>query len=249
EIARQENRSEGIIYKLLSRADYEPRAVCLPISEFWFTESPEKYYILGYLFADGNIEQGYKAVTLSAHIKDREIICTIFSLCGGRLYEYEKKINIAVGGKMLAEYLGNYGLTPRKSNTMQFPKNIPDIYIRDFIRGEFDGDGNISIRPDKKGGSKASFGFSSGSKEFLCDLRGFLAENGIDRGILREQKTEWGHVNQLSYGGIFRSLKMKNYLYYPGCLCLERKRDKFFSIKEPISIISKKGRTYYRHNS
>lgn len=61
--------------------------------------------------------------------------------------------------KHLWEVLYNYGCTPRKSTTLQFPElsifQSPDL-IRHFIRGYFDGDGCISYTYTSRSKSKVS---------------------------------------------------------------------------------------------
>ena len=252
EIAEAEERSTSTIYKVLVRAGYKPGPRRFPLSDFWLAEGPEKYYLLGLIFADGNISNGG---VVSISLRDADFLEEIGGIVGREVHTYiyraeNKPISsLTLGGKNLATYLMRYDLYPRKSNTMKFPGNIPQEYMRDFIRGEFDGDGYISIGDHHHGGARIAFGFSSGSMEFLLALREALLQMGIDNGHIREQKTEWGHVNQLTYEGVFRSLRMRGFLYCSDCLCLGRKRDKFFSIKEPILMISKNGKGYYRHSS
>ena len=247
-IALQLEISDRLVWKYLKESDLEIRfGSTNPVSPFWLMESSEKYYILGYLFADGNVAfDGLSVTTVS---NDRENLEKMVYISGGNFHIYRNRGKATFGGKLLGEYLGKYGLVPRKSNSMVFPENIPKEFMADFIRGYFDGDGHISFSFPEKKGMRSRFGFSSGSPDFLISLREVLAKNNIDGGKLRHQITEWGQVYQLTYNGIIRSVKMKNYLYYENCLCLDRKRDKFFLIQEPIKLISQSGGIYYRHKS
>ena len=51
----------------------------------------------------------------------------------------------------MCESLSNYGIVPQKTGFEIFPDNIPKVYIRDFIRGVFDGDGITDIRRFRSG--------------------------------------------------------------------------------------------------
>jgi hypothetical protein len=65
-------------------------------------------------------------------------------------------------------------MTPSKSRAMHLPK-VPDEFFPDFLRGYFDGDGNVYLgRHRRKENGKLRWVFSvrfiSGSKQFLLGL-------------------------------------------------------------------------------
>lgn len=223
-----------VIYREQDRSRFR-----IPIHDFWFTESAEKYYLLGFLFADGNVSQDGN-VTVSSNDIDH---------LGALSKLIDKKVRISkngsgildVGRKNLAEYLLQYGLVPAKSNIMKFPVNIPDQYIRDFIRGEFDGDGYISVTKDHR----VSFGFSCGSVDFLVSLQAILQGANIGPGVIRDQKTAWGSVFQLYYGGVMRAVLMREFIYYPESFCLYRKYEKFEPFVMPVQKVSEAGTLYW----
>jgi len=51
---------------------------------------------------------------------------------------------VYINNEKLYDNLVNLGLTPNKSLTMQFP-NVPDEFVRHFIRGCWDGDGSVFV--------------------------------------------------------------------------------------------------------
>ena len=128
---------------------------CSKFNEHIFDEidSEEKSYWLGFIFADGYISssplrEDVKSIyqfELSLGLKDQEHLEKF------RVFmEYEKPLLVdtyrcrfAVASKHLWSTLNNYGCTPNKSLTLNFP-NVPEHLIRHFIRGYFDGDGCIS---------------------------------------------------------------------------------------------------------
>lgn len=126
-------------------------------------DTEEKAYWLGFIFADGYIgstplEEGRKSIynfELSLQLLDSEHLKKF-----AKFISFEKEITcdsfrcrIMIANKHLWETLNSYGCTPRKSLTLEFPKeeifiesekyNRKDL-IRHFIRGYFDGDGCIS---------------------------------------------------------------------------------------------------------
>ena len=116
-------------------------------------DSEEKAYWLGFIFADGYISSSplrkdVKSIyqfELSLGLKDRDHLEKF------RIFmEYEKPLIVdtyrcrfTLANKHLWNTLNNYGCTPNKSLTLEFP-NIPESLVKHFIRGYFDGDGCIT---------------------------------------------------------------------------------------------------------
>jgi len=100
------------------------------------------YYVLGLLFADGNISRdGTVTIVQKTH---PEVIYTIAGHLG-RFVSVSKigACTVGLGGRNLAEWLlANFGVGPCKSDALQWP-TIPARFMHDFIRGFFDGDGSI----------------------------------------------------------------------------------------------------------
>lgn len=164
-------------------------------SLFFQTWSPSMAYILGFIFADGAIEDVQKSSRtcyLSITSKDLEILeqiknvmdskHTIYSILpvelvfpGNRKYITSKKYVFRIGSKQIYNDLLSLGVTPRKSSSICFPK-IPLDLLAFFIRGYFDGDGCVYLKK-----SKPWIIFTSGSYKFLeglsNKLQNFLSIN------------------------------------------------------------------------
>src|SRR3989344_1453727 len=88
------------------------------------------------------------------------------------------------------------GVTPNKSKRMRIPK-IPNRFIGDFVRGYFDGDGNVwsgymnKSRP--KPTSALQVAFTSGCVDFLSGLWILLEGNGVKGGSLFKIKNKQCH--------------------------------------------------------
>lgn len=142
-------------------------------------------YVLGYIYADGNIGNWPKmrARYVSITSTDRDSIERMRSWMHSRhtivmresQWENGKDAyTLRIGNHKLYESLVTFGLHPRKSLTITFP-DIPQQHLKDFVRGYFDGDGCVNIyRVKNEDGTgrlrKLSVIFTSGSKVFLEQL-------------------------------------------------------------------------------
>ncbi|MFH1190696.1 MAG: hypothetical protein V1670_00660 [Candidatus Omnitrophota bacterium] len=119
-------------------------------------------YVLGFIAADGSLEntpymrgkyisicsndieilRKIKVVLDSEHtivtIKPKEFVLR------GKTYISKEKYMLRIGSHEIYNDLFNLGITPRKSNTINFPK-IPNKVMAHFLRGYLVGDGCISI--------------------------------------------------------------------------------------------------------
>ena len=170
-------------------------------ADFFEKWSPEMAYVLGFLYADGDIEDNRKSsrtqyTTIGS--VDKCILEAIKKALGsehnlnyrapkkvtyknGKTYESAEGYRLRIGSKKLFDDLLKLGLTTRKSLTIKFPINIPKVYLNHFMRGYFDGDGCVTIKRGKgKYGQPILKGiaviFTSGSKMFLEGLRDKMCE-------------------------------------------------------------------------
>ncbi len=153
-------------------------------SGFFKTWTPEMSYVLGFIAADGSLEDAsyIKGKYLRLYSSDGEIIEKIKRvmrsehrvvvtnpppfLSRGKKYERKEKYMLRIGSHEIFDDLVSLGLTPRKSKTMKFI-NVPFKYLPHFIRGYLDGDGCISYYRKK---ARLAVVFTSGSKLFLEGL-------------------------------------------------------------------------------
>lgn len=142
-------------------------------------DSEEKAYWLGFIFADGFIEQFGFGIHLKGsdigHLKklnksiDGNFAIKTFSK---RLEITDKEYqmcSIRIYSKHLADRLIELGATRKKSLTIIFPSDIivPDELLRHFLRGFFDGDGSISVDKRKM---QLRCKFSCASIDFVKSL-------------------------------------------------------------------------------
>jgi intein-encoded DNA endonuclease-like protein len=214
--------------------------------DFFKKWSSEMAYVLGFFTADGNMIRNKRgAHFISIEITDRDLLIKIRTAIGSNhKIGIRKSINkrwkenyrLQIGSKAMFNDLIKLGLTPNKSKTIKLLK-IPIKYFSDFVRGYFDGDGNVCIsnykradRNFKKSRTLIS-GFTSGSKEFLSELFIKLKKLAkVNGGTLHE------HSGYRLYFSVKDSLIMYKFMYnnLRNNLFLLRKKkifENYFNIK------------------
>jgi len=153
---------------------------------FFKAWSPSMAYVLGFIYADGAVEDCRKSsracylllanndidilkdmmVAMSTEQTIQKINPRIIKI---RDKEYWGKTSyrVRIGNKIIYDDLIKLGLCPRKSLLIELPE-IPNKYFEYFIRGYFDGDGCINIEKNKR--NRMNIIFTSGSKVFLEQL-------------------------------------------------------------------------------
>ncbi len=156
-------------------------------SNFFKNWSRNGAYVLGYLFANGSLEDAtyLRGKYLRVTSCDLAIVQAIRSTLGSEHKIVKLPPNtrngryryfLRIGDHTMYKDLINLGLTPKKSATMLFPKNIPYNLMKNFIRGYFDGDGTIHLEKRKNSFIPRAV-FTSGSKKFLESLSATIANH------------------------------------------------------------------------
>ena len=110
-------------------------------------DSEEKAYWLGFLYADGYNSGSYIQLTIAKqdfnHLKKfRNFLSSTHPI---RYRHQDNTVNITVSDFDISTDLSILGCVKGKTYCCDFPgiKSLKRIYLRDFIRGFFDGDGTI----------------------------------------------------------------------------------------------------------
>lgn len=151
-------------------------------------------YVLGYIYADGHIQNvpsiRAQYLRITSVDKDRLIFIRKVLQSTHPIVEvpkkhghYKDKFLLSIGSKTLYKDLLSIGLHPAKSMNMTLPE-IPKKHIHHFVRGYFDGDGCLFIerKPSKDRRRtnihRMSITFTSGSGKFLEQLGDYLLKCG-----------------------------------------------------------------------
>ena len=186
-------------------------------------------YVLGFWFADGYMrkEKSYRVLFISNDVSIlRAIRVALRSTHPIRHRKKDAACEMSVCSKHLYLQLEKRGGLRCKSTKIRFPK-IPQPYLRDFIRGYFDGDGSVFFAhyrstKDHKMRRELRSNFTSGSIVFLRQLMEILYQK-----LLMKRKVigayNAGHSLKLGYGTRDTS-KLLKFMYYPGFpIALQRK--------------------------
>ena len=146
----------------------------------------------------------------------------------GSNYEIEKK---DVNGSMVAQLkinctkmcndLISNNITPKKSLTVIMPNNLPSELIRDYIRGYFDGDGNIKNYYDKNNRHRYNFNIVGG-----IDMLTQIQENIPCSTYIYKLKRN-SEIFSLETTKRENMIIIYNYLYNDATVFLKRKKDIF----------------------
>lgn len=220
------------------------------VNEKYFDKwSHEMAYVLGYLYADGNLlhDQFSRGRYVSVTSIDEGMINTVKRLLNsehtiviGPAHDNNKsRFTLRMGNAALFNSLIKRGLYPNKSLTVRMPE-IPDKFIRDFVRGYFDGDGCVYLYRSKGITAdlivrKLSIIFTSGSVKFLEDLLELLRYN-LD---LKQSKVYKGHRSFQLRFATSDTVKIFKFIYHgSGGLFLDRKLEifkKYFQLR-PVRV-------------
>ena len=191
-----------------------------------------KYYILGLIYSDGNLPVKNKNSFIISNT-DKNLLEDIkkeLQFTGIVITEFHKKFKkyiykLQITSEQIRKDLEFIGLTPDKTFTVKFP-NVPKEYIRDFIRGLWDGEGCVNFSKSRPNTNLLCSSFVSANLEFISKVLEFLPTK--KKNIKKIVKKSV--LYSISFRG-FDSLRIKDFLYYKNCLCMKRKKDKFFAYK------------------
>jgi hypothetical protein len=185
-------------------------------------ESEWFQYFIGWIASDGNIQYKKGDYRVSLSIKDESIVDLFLGLLpGAKKYTVEKSNGtmyiLHIGNEAITKSFVDIGITPNKSNTLMM-KNFK--INNHFIRGVFDGDGNVrNISLSKKREAK----ITSGSIEFILQLQEELEKNNIKSSIYKN-----GKAFNLTTTSFAETEKFYIYMYNNcGEMYLKRKKSLF----------------------
>lgn len=179
-------------------------------------------YILGFFVADGFVASNFQQIGFAQ--KEIELLVQIRAEIGSnhpitlnkKTGVYMLHINSMIMKKDLMEI---HGINPQKSLDVEFP-HVPEEYLSHFVRGYFDGDGNINY-------PKRSVSFVGGSLTFLQSLNNILEAYGFGPYLTSKGKHHRVFINGR------RSIKLfANWMYTDKTLFVSGKK---------ISTISTRG--------
>ena len=238
-IASLYNTKPAQVYYLLNKYGIPCRSLTkmntrFSVDESYFKmiDSPEKAYWLGFLYADGYVTKQHKvglslAECDTGHIeKFRAAIRSThpvhFYTSSG--YSNCRYARLIFSSEEMSADLQRLGCVQRKSLILMFPteEQVPLIYLRDFVRGYFDGDGSITT------GGKGHYLRLKicGTKEFLEGLRNYINSviqpNELHTSLEKRHKDEKNNFS-LTISPPYNAKRVLDELYKDSTVYLDRK--------------------------
>lgn len=196
------------------------------VDESYFDEinNFNKAYILGFLYADGY--NSNKGIQIGLQKRDLEILEFINnelqSNCN--IKETDDYVYLYINSRKLSLQLDKLGCYKNKTFKISFPYFLEKQYLKDFIRGYFDGDGSV-YKQKNYDCRTVSF---IGNNLFIEQLFDFLKkEFNTEKIYLRQIEKCNNKISEIRFTTKEVVNKFYNYIYpNDTCFGLKRKKDK-----------------------
>jgi len=236
----------------------KPEKYIYNVDYFEKINTEDKAYWLGFIFADGYISQGKGHSELGIELAYTDIEhLKKFNKCLNGNLEILHKVNdhtkdnfiktnqtescvIRLQRNKIVNDLKQYGINNKKTYTDNYISDlIPKNLVKHFIRGFFDGDGNVWF--DKEKNKQLRYTIYNASYTLLNDIREELFSKGIYSQIIEDKRNLYRKTTpcyHLVVGGIANAYNFYNYLYDGANMWLDRKYEyankyiEIFNIKE-----------------
>ncbi len=207
-------------------------------------DTEDKAYFLGLLYADGcNITNGIK---LSLQSNDIDILDKLNILIGSentikttisKTTNKKNMSHLTIYSQSISLQLMKLGCIPNKSLTLKFPteEQVPSKLIRHFIRGYFDGDGNIYYKQKSTYfNSRASL---VSTEDFCNSVKNLIDEKLIIKCSVR-YKSKNNITKQFEITGDRNSIIFLDWIYQNSKIHLDRKYNKYLELKSLVTKTS-----------
>lgn len=195
-------------------------------SYFKNINTEEKAYWLGFIAADGCVYNNSKAWRLQINLKgsDKEHLELFQSSIGSTYKVIEKTVGksdvcqLKINSKIMCFDLIELGIIERKSLQVKMPE-MKKNFVRHFIRGYFDGDGNIKNFYDKNNRHRYNFNIVGGIDMINSINDNMPCELNIYK-IKRDSEIFTLETTMKS-----KLVSIYNFLYEDATIYLKRKKD------------------------
>lgn len=148
DIAKHLNLSESQLKKLITKNGWAGKKPEVKNSYIFKEFSKSSCYWAGFIAADGCVmDNGALKIMLhyddTAHLeKFKSFIGSSHKISSNTDKYYRSELGFR-NPSIIEGLRDNFNVVPRKSLIYKFPDSVPQAYLKDFLRGYFDGDGCI----------------------------------------------------------------------------------------------------------
>jgi len=239
-LSKKYSLHRSTIQSILNKKNIKLKSICdtsrkhLIINENYFNiiDCEEKAYILGLLFADGNLRQNGFELTLVE--TDKEILEKISKIIYNKIvlnykksrhyrnssYVCKPQYRLIVTSNKMKNDLMKHGCVQAKSFKIRLPKLNDDMY-KHFIRGYFDGDGCFYVSKKRQNVVKVSI---TSNIYFCNELIDYI--KNIHK-IKIKSKIRYGEIGEVTISNKNDVITFMNWLYDGSSIFLQRKLEKY----------------------
>lgn len=191
-----------------------------------------KFYILGFFYADGNVSKSDNNIQIALQERDVHILEKMKEEFNSNRPLYfdnrnnrnEKHMNVwtlSIDSKIMRDDLIHWGVIPQKTHTLKYPTFIPDDMHSHFLRGVMDGDGCIHATYCRGRLTRAvdicgTYDFCIGAKQIIQKYV------GISCSII-QFNSQRPNAYRIVISGINNTLSFLNWIYKDAEMYLFRK--------------------------
>lgn len=126
---------------------------------FFDSLGEDQAWLVGLLMADGCVHNDATFSLSQSHEPGLALVNAVRAMLSytGPIGCYKAAHTLTITSRALVRNLSLFGITPRKSLTLEFPENIPSASRAAFMRGYIEGDGSVGIYDTTAKGGVPSF--------------------------------------------------------------------------------------------
>ena len=212
------------------------------LNEHYFDviDTPNKAYVMGFLYSDGNNSIDKGTVSIYLQEEDWEILEKMRLEIGSEKplkfldksnkhdfgYTYKNQYALIMFSSYMCNSLAEKGVVPNKSLVISFPKWLDKELVPHFVRGVFDGDGSI-YRYYRNENNLPIMVTITATQQFCETLKDICKEElGINAGIY-DASCHNGITKVFTLSGRNISKKFLDWIYEDAVLYLQRKYNRY----------------------
>lgn len=226
--------------KGITRTAHKKRRYKLDEHYFDKIDTPNKAYVLGFLWADGCNFPKKGTISMSLEEGDKKILELIRNEIGSERplefvdysnkhdfgYTYKNQYRLLLFSTHMCKTLESIGMVPNKSLVVKFPR-LPENLSRHFIRGIFDGDGSLS-RSKSKNRDSYKHVLTITSTMSLCEQLVNIVKKELDINChIYDASNHNGITKVFSISGRNQIKKFMDWMYNGSDLKLHRKYERY----------------------
>lgn len=238
--------SEGCINKTLANRGIQKRTTSENNIRFYRNrhyfdsiDTPNKAYVLGLLYADGNNLTSHNTMTISLQECDKKVLERIKEeleyegdLRINKLHEknpnYKNQYILCINDEIISKRLAELGIVDNKSLILKYPEWMPKELERHFMRGYFDGDGCVYY--DKKRNKTTTN--ICGTLDMCEHFSKIMWNMGCKNNIRQPKQSKGKNTYVLRTAGNKSSYKLLSYMYDDSDIKMERKYQLYLNLKD-----------------